>query len=147
MRELSERVKNVAAEKLSRFGVTVPEDMLKEFDLRLQTTGKYNRSDVIRQLMRRFVTEGRWQEESGQVYGSVTLMYDHHSSSVSKDLTAAQHVHGETIVCTTHAHIDHDTCLECIVLRGDASRIRAFVESLGKIKGIKSIDTVIASGP
>ena len=137
----------MAAEKLSRFGVTVPEDILGEFDQRLKMAGKDNRSDVIRQLMRRYITESRWQEEDGLVYGSVTLMYDHHSSNISKDLTAAQHDHGETIVCTTHAHVDHDTCLECIVLKGEASRVRAFVESLGKIKGIKSIGAVITSGP
>ena len=137
----------MAAEKLSRFGVTVPEDILEEFDLRLKRSGKDNRSDVIRQLMRRYITEERWQEENGQVYGSVTLMYDHHSSNISKDLTAAQHDHGETIICSTHVHATHDTCLECIILKGAASRIRAFVESLGGIKGIKSVDTVITSGP
>ena len=135
------------SEKLTRFGVTVPEDILAEFDLRLKSAGKDNRSDVIRQLMRSYITEKRWQEENGQVYGSVTLMYDHHSSNISKDLTAAQHVHGETIVCSNHVHVDHDTCLECIVLKGKASSIRAFVESLNKIKGIKSVDTVITSGP
>jgi len=132
-------------EKLSRFGVTVPEDILEEFDLRLKRAGKDNRSDVIRQLMRRYITEERWQEENGQVYGNVTLMYDHHSSNISRDLTAAQHQSGETIVCSTHVHVDHNTCLECIVLKGEASRIRAFVESLGRIKGIKSVDTVITS--
>ena len=137
----------MASEKLSRFGVTVPEDILKEFDLRLKTAGKDNRSDVIRQLMRRYITEERWQEENGQVYGSVTLMYDHHSPNISRGLTTAQHDHGETIVCTTHVHASHDTCLECIVLKGEVSRIKAFIESLGKIKGIKSVDTVITSGP
>ena len=133
------------AEKLARFGVTVPEDILEEFDNRLKYAGKDNRSDVIRQLIRRYLTEERWQEENGIVYGSITLMYDHHSSNILKDLTAVQHDHGESIVCSTHVHVDHDTCLECIVLKGEASRIRALIESLGKIKGIKSVDTVITS--
>jgi CopG family nickel-responsive transcriptional regulator len=133
-------------EKLVRFGVTVPENVLSEFDLRLRHSGKNNRSDVIRQLIRNYITQDRWQEEGGQVYGTVTLMYDHHSSYISKDLTSTQHHHGENIVCTTHVHVDDDTCLECIVLKGNASSIRAFIDSLGKIKGIKSIDTVITSG-
>jgi len=134
------------SDKLARFGVTVPEDMLAEFDGRLRRTGKENRSDVIRQLIRGYLTEDRWQEEDGQVYGTITLMYDHHASSISKELTAVQHDHGRIIVCTTHVHVTHDACLECIVLRGDASHIRAFLSSLGKVKGIKSVDTVITSG-
>jgi len=142
-----ERVKNVTAEKLARIGVTVPEDILAEFDLRLKRAGKGNRSDVIRQLMRRYISEERWQEEKGQVYGSITFMYDHHFSNISKDLTAAQHDSGETIVCSTHVHVSHNTCLECVALKGEASHIRTFVESLGKIKGIKSIDVVITSEP
>jgi CopG family nickel-responsive transcriptional regulator len=133
-------------EKLVRFGVTVPEDILAEFDQRLERSGKSNRSDRIRQMMRAYITEERWQEEEGQVYGTATLMYDHHSPRISKTLTAIQHEHGGVIVCSNHVHVDHDTCLECIVLRGAASRIRAFVGALGKTKGLKSLDTVIASG-
>ncbi|MDR2528176.1 MAG: nickel-responsive transcriptional regulator NikR [Synergistaceae bacterium] len=133
-------------ERLVRFGVTVPENVLAEFDQRLERAGKDNRSDVIRQLMRRHIAEERWREEDGQVYGTVTLMYAHHASAITKDLTALQHNHGELVVCTTHVHADHDTCLECVVLRGDASRVRAFVEALGKIKGIKSAETVVTSG-
>ena len=132
-------------EKLTRFGVTIPEELLEEFDRKLKSAGQENRSDKIRQLMRSYVTEARWQEENGQVYGTVTLMYDHHSAGLAKELTALQHDHGSTIVCTTHVHVDHDTCLECIVLRGEASLIRSFVEALEKIKGLKSSDTVITS--
>jgi len=132
-------------EKLVRFGVTVPENILEEFDQRIHQSGKNNRSDVIRSLIRRYITDERWQEDEGSVYGTVTLVYNHHSPSVSKDLTAMQHDHGEIILCTTHIHITHDTCLECVVLRGKALLIRNFIEELGKIKGLKSVDTVITS--
>jgi CopG family nickel-responsive transcriptional regulator len=133
-------------EQLVRFGVTVPEDVLAEFDRRLEQAGKSNRSDMIRHLMRAYITEERWQEKEGQVYGTATLMYDHHSPLISKKLTSIQHEHGEVVVCTNHVHVDHDTCLECIVLRGAASRVRAFVGALDKMRGLKSLDTVITSG-
>ncbi|MDR1732428.1 MAG: nickel-responsive transcriptional regulator NikR [Synergistaceae bacterium] len=132
-------------EKLVRFGVTVPEDVLTEFDGRLRKHGKENRSDVIRQLIRGYLAEDRWREENGQVYGTVTLIYDHHASQLSKDLTAVQHDYGEVVICSTHVHITHDTCLECIVLRGVSSQIRTFLDALGKIRGLKSVDTIITS--
>jgi CopG family nickel-responsive transcriptional regulator len=133
-------------EKLARFGVTVPEFLLAEFDERRKGGGKGNRSEVIRQLIRKYVTEGRWQEENGQVYGTATLMYNHHAPSISKALTDLQHDHGENIICVTHVHVAHDACLECIVLRGKSSRVRAFIRELSAVKGIKSLDTVITSG-
>ncbi len=134
------------AEKLVRFGVTVPKDIVEEFDRRLEQAGRHNRSDVLRQLMRGYITEERWREEEGEVFGTVTLMYDHHAAFSSKDLAAAQHDHGDVIVCTTHVHVTHETCLECIVLRGSSAGIRAFVNALSQIRGIKSMDTVITSG-
>ncbi|GHV37429.1 nickel-responsive transcriptional regulator NikR [Synergistales bacterium] len=134
------------AETLSRFGVTAPEDVLKEFDKHIERDGKSNRSDVLRQLMRRYVSEERWREEDGVVYGTVTLMYDHHSPNISKDLTDLQHDHGNVIICTNHVHISHDACLECIVLRGETPKVKFFIDALNRIKGLKSLDTVIASG-
>jgi CopG family nickel-responsive transcriptional regulator len=133
-------------EKLVRFGVAVPEGILAEFDRRLEQSGKDNRSDMIRHMIRAYITEERWQEKEGQVYGTVTLMYSHHAPLISKKLTAIQHEHGEVIVCASHVHVDHDTCLECVILRGAASRIRAFIGALGKMKGLKSLETVITSG-
>jgi CopG family nickel-responsive transcriptional regulator len=132
-------------EKLVRFGVTIPESVLKEFDQRLRQSGKGNRSDALRGLIRRYITDERWQENNGSVFGTVTMMYDHHGACISKDLTALQHDFGEIIVCTTHVHVTHNTCMECIVLRGTATVMRNFIESLGRIKGLKSIDTVITS--
>ena len=120
--------------------------VLEEFDRRIHQSGKDNRSDVIHSLLRRYITDDRWQEDEGNVYGTVTLMYNHHGPCVSKDLTALQHDHGEIIVCTTHVHVTHETCLECIVLHGTALLIRNFVTALERIKGLKSVDTVITSG-
>jgi CopG family nickel-responsive transcriptional regulator len=133
--------------KLVRFGVTVPEEIVGEFDQKLRSLGKSNRSDVLRQLMRTFISEERWQDELSEVYGTITMMYDHHHfSSTNKDLTLVQHDHGEVIVCSTHIHITHDTCLECIVLRGESQKIKMLVEALGKVRGVKNISTAIFAG-
>ena len=132
-------------EQLARFSVTVPPDLLSEFDSHLAQSGRSNRSDALRLLMRSFVTEARWQDSAGEVYGTVTLMYDHHSPCLSRELTGLQHDYGDIILCTTHAHISHESCLECILLRGPSAQIRRFVEELRKLRGLKSLDTVIAS--
>ncbi len=132
-------------EQLVRFGVTVPEPLLNEFDQQLEHSGRNNRSEALRFLMRRFVTEERWQSMKGQVYGSVTLMYSHHLPSISKELTAAQHDFGDVVLCTTHVHISHDSCMECIILKGSSEQIQALLDRLHAIRGVKSIDSVITS--
>ncbi|MDR1471424.1 MAG: nickel-responsive transcriptional regulator NikR [Synergistaceae bacterium] len=133
--------------KLARFGVAVPQEIVDEFDQHLRQSGKSNRSDVLRQLMRSFISEERWRDETGEVYGTITMMYGHHQfSTTNKELTLAQHDHGDVIVCSTHVHITHDTCMECIVLRGESQKIKMLVDALGKIRGVKNISTSIFAG-
>lgn len=131
-------------DKTTRFSVSVPEDLLNDFDLRLQKLGKPNRSDTLRILMRSFVAEAEWQENTGQVHGSVTLMYGHHTAGISKSLTSLQHRYGDVIVCTSHAHLSENDCLECVIVKGDSRRIHGFIENLNKLKGLKSLQTVIS---
>jgi CopG family nickel-responsive transcriptional regulator len=133
--------------KLARVGVTVPQKILDEFDKKMSQSGKLNRSDVIRQLMRSYISEKRWQDELGEVYGTITMTYDHHQfASTNNDLTLIQHDHGDVIVCTTHVHVTHDTCVECIVLKGKSQMIKALVDELGHIRGVTNISTVILAG-
>ncbi|MFA7621242.1 MAG: nickel-responsive transcriptional regulator NikR [Aminobacteriaceae bacterium] len=129
---------------LVRFGVAVPEAMLEEFDAFIERNGMPNRSEALRQLIRERLSRERWLDGEGMVYGTVTIMYDHHGKDMIAALTALQHDFGSSIVCTTHVHVDHDHCLECIVLKGDAGEVRRFVDSLRTLKGLKSIEPSIS---
>ncbi|MDR3230793.1 MAG: nickel-responsive transcriptional regulator NikR [Synergistaceae bacterium] len=132
-------------EELVRFSITVSRDILAAFDQKLIQAGKHNRSDALRQMMRAHIASECWRKGKGQLYGTITLMYNHHVPSVLKELTSLQHDHETVIVCTTHVHVTHDTCLECLILSGDASEIRGLVDAMGQLKGIHSLDTVITS--
>ena len=133
-------------EKLVRFSVTMPGSLLEEFDRRTGGLGVENRSEAVRGLVRRYIAEERWKGNEGEVYGVVTLVYDHHAPNLTRELTDAQHDHGDVILCATHVHVDHDTCLECIIMRGASSGIQKFIEALRRIRGIRSLDTVITTG-
>lgn len=133
-------------DSLVRFSISMPDSLLGELDQRVSGTSRQNRSDLIRALVRRYIAEERWKGDEGEIYGTLTLLYDHHLPNVTRRLTDTQHDHGEVILCSTHVHMDHDTCLECIILKGDSSKIQKFIEALGRIRGIKSLDTVILSG-
>ena len=75
--------------------------------------------------------------EDSEVVGTVTLVYDHHRRQVQKALTNVQHKHLRTIVSTLHVHLDHDNCLEVLVVRGRASLVRNVADHLIATKGVK----------
>jgi len=120
--------------RIERFGVSMEGDLLKEFD-RLTALRRYtSRSEAIRDLIRQELVEEEWSDPDAEVMGAVTLVYDH---EITSSLTGAQHEHHHEIVCTTHIHVDHQNCLEVVIIRGRSSVVRHIAHGLISRKGVK----------
>ena len=133
-------------DKLIRFSITIPESLLSEFEASYYAENLPNRSEAVRSLMRGYISSERWRCSEGEVCATVTVVYDHHLPELTRELTAAQHDAGDVIICATHVHLNHETCLECIITKGQAGGIQAFIEALRKIRGIKSLNVNVTSG-
>ena len=120
-----------------RFGVSLPEDLLKRFDENINHRGYDNRSEAIRDLIRDNLVKSEWENVSGDTAAAVILVYDHHQRGLTSQLTGKQHEHHEYIISTMHAHLDHDNCIEVILLRGKADMVRKVAEYLASQKHVK----------
>ena len=130
---------------LVRFSVSLEADLLEQFD-RYCADGRFaTRSEAIRQLLRETLTQQGFTAGAGDAAATLTLVYDHHRVHVSEKLVELQHRHPELIVSTTHVHLDHDHCLEVIILRGKASVLERFAAELRGLKGIRQGSLVLAS--
>ena len=69
--------------------------------------------------------------------GTLTLVYDHHKNDLARKLMRMQHDDHDLIITTLHVHLDHHNCLEVLVLKGDAVRVRALADRLISCKGVK----------
>ena len=122
---------------LSRIGIALDSDLLKRFDGSIQRRGYTNRSEAFRVLIRdRLVTE-QTAEPNATVVGTVTLIYDHHAHGVTEKLTEAQHAHHELVVSTSHAHLDHESCLEVLIVHGKSAEVAQFADLLIGLKGVQ----------
>ena len=98
--------------------------------------GRYtNRSEFLRDMIRQHLVEQEWQA-NGVAVGTITLVYDHHSRLLTEKLTDEQHRHHEVILATTHVHLDEHMCVEMILTRGPAKRLRELAGLLSKQKGV-----------
>ena len=127
------------SEKLIRFSITVPEDLLNEFEGSCYAENRENRSEAIRNLMRGYISSERWKSDTGEVCAIISIVYDHHINELTRKLTSTQHDFGSVIICSTHVHLNHETCLECVITKGLANDIHKFIEALRDIRGIKSL--------
>ena len=128
-----------------RFSVSLEDDLLQKFDRYCGQQQYATRSEAVRQLIRDTLTAQAWESESQDAAGTLTLVYDHHRSQLGERLTKLQHDHTEMIVSTLHAHLTHDLCLEVVVLRGPAGKLREIASQLRGMKGIYKGELVMAS--
>lgn len=122
--------------KVARITVSVEASLLKQFESFVVGNGYPTRSEAVKTLMRHALVEQEWRKGK-EVAGAVAIIYDHHRGAIVKKLVNAQHDFGGLIVCTQHVHLDHDNCMEVVIVRGASSRIRDFLSRLKSIKGIK----------
>lgn len=119
-----------------RFSVSLPADVARDLDVMVLEKGCSNRSQALADMIRAQLVEHR-QEMGGQIAGTITLLFDHHKPRLQSLLTDVQHDYGDSIISTLHVHLDHDNCLEVLVVRGDATQIRALADALIAAKGVK----------
>ncbi len=123
--------------ELARIGIAIPEDLLKEFDRLIEHRGYSTRSEAVRDLVRKELVEEIAASPNGEVYGTVTLIYDHHSRLLLDKLTDVQHRYHSAIMSSVHVHLDHDNCLEVILVRGKSTLVQKLANALIAMKGVK----------
>ncbi|MFP4380560.1 MAG: nickel-responsive transcriptional regulator NikR [Candidatus Sumerlaeia bacterium] len=125
--------------ELERFTISMDGRLLERFDTRNARKGYSNRSESIRDLVRKCLVEEEWEaaSEGSKVAATVTLVFDHHKRELSSQLTETQHRHSDAVVASTHVHLDNDNCLEVVILRGRLAELRHLADHLLAMKGVK----------
>jgi CopG family transcriptional regulator, nickel-responsive regulator len=122
---------------LSRIGIALDSDLLDRFDRHISRQGYTNRSEAFRDLIRDKLVAQQTASPGATVVGTVTLIYDHHAHGVTEKLTELQHAHHQLVVSTSHAHLDHDSCLEVLIVHGKSAVVEAFAGRLIGLKGVQ----------
>ncbi len=129
---------------LTRFGISLERDLLQKFDRLITKKGYTNRSEAIRDLIREDLVRTSWVAGKEGV-GTITLVYDHHQRELTGKLTDIQHDYHEDILSTQHIHLDHDNCLEVVIVSGRPARIDELTNRLRACRGVKHCSLSITS--
>jgi len=122
---------------LARIGVAIDQELLTKFDKLIAQRGYTNRSEAFRDLIRNELIQETVESSNFEIFGTVTLVYDHHVRLLSDKLTELQHKYYSSIISSMHVHLDHDNCLEVILVKGKASMVQKLANALIAIKGVK----------
>lgn len=134
-------------EKVIRFTVSLPEQLLSELDKKVNNQNYVSRSEFIRDLIRDKIVKDEWEGGYDDVIGVVTMIYTHHQNDLVQKITKIQHDANINIMCNTHVHIDHENCLETIMIKGSGDDIVSFSQKIAGLKGVKFAELVKAAVP
>ncbi len=129
---------------LARLSFSLEQPLLERLEALREEAGYANRSEFLRDLIRARLVDRAWELDEEAV-GTITLIYDHHARGLTDKLTDLQHDHHEVILAATHVHLDHHHCVEVILVRGRAARIRAIADGLKRHKGVLHGDLSMSS--
>jgi len=135
-RKFVPREEEVVMHQLVRFGVSLDQRLLEEFDRHIRRRRYTNRSEALRDLIRDNLVGQEWDENKTTV-GTITFVYDHHVRDLTAKLTDIQHDYQGKILSGMHVHLDHDHCLEVLVVKGRGSDIKKVADALVSVRGVK----------
>jgi CopG family nickel-responsive transcriptional regulator len=128
---------------MQRFTISLDDDLARQFDEMIAARGYGNRSEAVRDLLRHELGHARLEAPSGSAdaarwcVASVSYVYDHHEHSVSTRVMSLQHDQHDLVVTSLHTHLDHDHCMETVVLRGPTAAVQAFAQQLVALRGVR----------
>jgi CopG family nickel-responsive transcriptional regulator len=123
---------------MERITISLDEPLAEEFDRYIKQHGYRNRSEAMRDLIRLKLESQRLEQGSkGSCVGTLTYVFNHEERELARRLTRAQHVHHDLAISTLHVHLDHDNCLETVVVHGPIPRVRAFADEVIAQPGVR----------
>ncbi|MCV2219500.1 nickel-responsive transcriptional regulator NikR [Thauera sp. Sel9] len=123
---------------MERITISLDKELASAFDALIAERGYSSRSEAMRDLLRRELESTRLRDEAGgECVATLSYLYRHHERALAERLTRLQHAHHDLTVSTLHAHLDHDDCIECAILRGPSAAVRRFAESIMAESGVR----------
>ena len=116
---------------MKRLTMSLDDNLADAFDALVAQRGYANRSEAFRDLLRHDLgAVHRAEHPHGPCVATLSYLYNHHQRQLAARLTDMQHEHHELTVSSTHAHLDHDHCIETVILRGRIDRVQNFAQAV-----------------
>jgi len=123
---------------MQRLTISIDDELAADFDAFVAQRGYGNRSEAVRDLIRaRLEAEREVTDPNTHCVASLSFVYDHHQRALAERLAEHQHEHHDLTVAAMHVHLDHENCLETVVLQGGTQAVRHFAAAITAEPGVR----------
>jgi len=123
---------------MQRVTISLDEDLAAEFDELAAEQGYGSRSEAIRDLVRKSLAERRERvAPDADCVANLSYVYSHHTRALAQRLVEIGHANHDLVVASFHVHLDHDHCLESVMLKGRRTAVRALADQIRAERGVR----------
>ena len=125
-------------EHMKIISVSLPDDLLDDLDAILGEERSATRSEVLRQAIRSYLIKYKELDKlKGDVIATVTVLYE--KKDQNDELSRLRHEFSAMITAYLHSHLTETNCLEVMVIKGPAKRLKSLIDGLKANKPVKQI--------
>lgn len=121
---------------VSRFGVSLDEELLKALDKYVIDNTFANRSQAVRHLIEKNMVEEKWKCDN-IVAGAVVLVFNHEKKEILKKSSEIQFDYKNFVLSVQGFYLNNKNYMEIIAVKGPSRKLTEVSEKLIGIKGIQ----------
>lgn len=123
---------------MDRFTISLDKNLAEAFDGLIKERGYATRSEAVRDILRSHLQISEQKRNSkGACVAALSYVYNHHERELAERLTSIQHAHHLLTISTMHAHLDHEECIETVMLKGLIGQVRQFADEIIAERGVR----------
>ena len=121
----------LADKHMERFTISLSDDLAHQFDALLRKRGYQNRSEAVRDMLRNeLATASIANNEAPNCIAALSYIYNHKARDLAERIAELQHANHDIVISVMHVRVDHDNCMETLLLKGSTADITEFANTL-----------------
>jgi CopG family transcriptional regulator, nickel-responsive regulator len=129
---------------MSIISLSLPTELLEELDAVLGEQKSATRSEVLRQALRSYIIQYKKLDQlKGEVIATISVLYE--KEEKNEELFKLQHEFSDMVTAYLHSHLTETSCLEVMMIKGPAKRLKELIDGLKANKPVKQIKFDIMS--
>lgn len=121
---------------VSRISISLAEDLLIDLDLMVANRGFESRSQALSDMINHHLIEHKRQMGDEIMAGTITLLYDHSTRGLQKQLADLQHRYIDEVISSLHVHLMHNQTMEVILVQGPAGKVQRIADAMITLRGV-----------
>lgn len=120
-----------------RTTITMDNELTAELDAYIEKSGAFNRSEAIRDLVRRGLNSIPAQDDDLPCIGILSYTIDQTIPGLTKKLRLARLDRHDEFIFTASIPVDHSSTIDVAVMKGAVGRVNEFAQSLFLERGVR----------